>query len=194
MGVRGPKGLTKEILEKVKNFLKTSLNLTVNEDKTHTGVRLTHIFSDKAKFLGMEITCRPAGEVRLRRSAHVERFRRLGQRVSRKIKSMEEKRDRDNVKGFISLLKEKLSSKEEKVNPDTMADLTGCPIEQMGILLKEELSKLNDRSIIKKLAREFNLKIGEPGNQEIEETIEKLRIPLWSKSTPCIGKEVERKA
>ena len=51
IGVRGPKETVIKIQKEVKDFLKSTLHLSVNEDKT----RITHVFSDKANFLGMQI-------------------------------------------------------------------------------------------------------------------------------------------
>ena len=173
VGVRGPKHITKEVLESIKNFLKTTLHLSVNEEKTH----ITHIYSNKAKFLGMLISCPPSSEIRFTRSAHTERFRRLALRVSMKMKIAEQRKDKENVKEFISLLKNKLKSKDQNFNVDSVAAL----VEQMGI--RDELSKLNSRNVIKRLALELaQLKVAKTEDQELHEMISKLKT--WSEKDP----------
>lgn len=167
VGVRGPKELAKKILEEIKTFLKSELHLTVNEEKT----RITHIYSDKAKFLGMLISCPPANQVVFRKAAHVERFRRLALRTSMKLTQAERKLDKSKLKNFIQMIKSNLRSKDPTaINPKSSADL----IKSMGI--KEEINSWNDRGIMRKLAEELSkMSVPNKENKELIEALDRLK-------------------
>ena len=88
IGVRGSKDTAKKIFNEVKNFIRSSLHLDINEEKSN----ITHIYSEWAHFLGMQINCTPTSQIPFRRAAHIERFKRLQLRVQRKIDLAEDKR------------------------------------------------------------------------------------------------------
>jgi len=52
LGFTGPKNEAEQIRERIRDFLRDSLKLTLSEEKT----LITHAASDKAKFLGYEVT------------------------------------------------------------------------------------------------------------------------------------------
>ena len=110
IGVRGCKNVATSIMREVKDFLKQDLHLTVNEEKS----RITHVYSNKANFLGMLIHCIPTNQIAYKRSAHVERFRRLQLRVRRKIEHAEDKRQRALKKELEKKLRNKIKSPTEE--------------------------------------------------------------------------------
>ena len=90
-GVRGTKEMASTIFNEIVTYLNSALHLSVNRDKTH----ITHIYSDKAQFLGMLINCAPTNQIPFRRAAHIERFRRLQLRVRRKLELADKKYQKD---------------------------------------------------------------------------------------------------
>lgn len=177
IGVRGPRELATKILEEIKTFLKSELHLSVNEEKT----RITHIYSDKASFLGMHISCPPANQVSFRKAAHVERFRRLALRVSMKFDQAEKKLAKDRLRNFTQAIKSDLLSKAPTINPRDCAEF----IKNMGA--KEELNSLNNRGIMRKLAEELaKMPAPDKENKELTEALAKLKS--------CVAKNPETEA
>jgi hypothetical protein len=59
IGVIGSKETCKRIREEIKIFLEENLAMTLNIDKTH----ITHTTTEKALFLGYDITCTPKSKM-----------------------------------------------------------------------------------------------------------------------------------
>jgi len=147
IGVRGQKSVALQILTEVKTFLKSELHLSVNEEKT----RITHVFSDKAHYLGMLIHCVPTNQVAYKRSAHVERFRRLKLRTVRKIEHAELKRKKILQAELMKMIKKNLTRKSELA--DQSKRLT-VDLETLG--MSEALKATNARGIQRRLAQELS--------------------------------------
>jgi hypothetical protein len=73
IGVRGSLVLAQKIKELIKNFLKSTLHLNLNEKQT----KITNTYSDKAKFLGMYIYNMNANDLPYRNSREVENTKRV---------------------------------------------------------------------------------------------------------------------
>jgi len=149
IGVRGTKDTAKEIMKLVSNFLKSDLHLKINNEKT----KLTHIYSDKAQFLGMEISCVPLKQVPFRRAAHIERFRRLKLRVSRRIDIANEQKAKLLQKKIIKHLQTLHVGKYKKIK-STVNNLDKA-LTALNYNKEEILS--SNRSIMRKLASDLSL-------------------------------------
>ena len=142
IGVRGTKEVALYIMKEVTNFLKSSLHLGINEEKT----KLTHVYSDVAHFLGMRINCIPTSQVPFRRAAHIERFRRLQRRVKQKIAHAQAK--------HVKILQNELNkSIRNYIRKPNLAESLTDMISQNG--LSEAIKDTNDRGIYRKLATEL---------------------------------------
>jgi hypothetical protein len=107
----GTKEKAKEIKSRIQEFLKTELNLHLNEEKT----KITHMGTQKAMFLGVQIGClKPKESMHIKvnttgnvkkRASHVRiRLEAPYQRILEKLKE----------KGFITI-------KEGKYNPQAIS-------------------------------------------------------------------------
>jgi len=96
IGVIGSKEACKKIREEIKIFLKEHLAITLNMDKT----RITHTTTEKALFLGYDITCTPKSKMPI---AYDSR-KRLVRKTTRTIINAPIKRivERFQLKGFVS--------------------------------------------------------------------------------------------
>lgn len=147
IGIRGPKHIVTQILKEIKNFLKSTLHLSINEDKT----RITHVFSDKANFLGMQIHCIPTNQIAYKRSAHVERFKRLKLRVKRKIEHSENRRLKAMQEELITNLRQRLKRDKDKTRT---LKLTETLYKDLGI--RDIIKNTNLRGIQRRLAQELS--------------------------------------
>ena len=169
VGIRGTKDIARKIFEEVKTFLKSNLRLTVNEEKTH----ITHIYSNKAHFLGMELSCAPTNQIPFRRAAHIERFRRLQLRVKRKTEIAEE-RYRKILQTEIIKTVRRNGNKLDKSERDTsLTELCN----KLGINLA--IKETNARGIYRKLATELSQVPSTKEDPEIITMLEPLKT--WSK-------------
>lgn len=158
VGVRGNKSLAQEIQTKITKFLKEDLHLSVNEEKTN----LTHVYSDKARFLGMSIHCVPSNKIPFRRAAHIERFRRLKARILAKIERAEIKQQKALQKTLVGIIRKNLKEQEtgsnnavQKTNPALTKQAS--PILELIKLRPKDTSKdTNHRQIIRTLATELS--------------------------------------
>lgn len=73
IGVTGPLELVKKILELTTTFLQSNLHLTMNNEKT----RITNIYGEKARFLGMLIYHKKVEDLPYRKSREVENMKRV---------------------------------------------------------------------------------------------------------------------
>ncbi len=172
VGVRASKETATRIFNEVKTFLKSELHLTVNEEKSH----ITHVFSDVAFFLGMRISCIPTKNVAFRRTAHVERFRRLRLRVQRKFDLAHEKQLKTLQKEVIFGLRASIDQHNIPRKTEELKDL----MELMG--LNEAIKRTNDRGILRTLASE----LGQLKNPHIDKSLLDIlnKIDQWIKTNP----------
>lgn len=172
IGVRGTKGTAKEIMKLITDYLKSNLHLKINNEKT----KLTHIYSDKAHFLGMVISCTPLQLVPFRRAAHIERFRRLKLRVSRRIEMSTKARAKELQKRIIKHLQ--LLHKGKVNNISTTTNDLNKALNALNF--KKEDVQLSNRSIIRKLARELiQLEYDEQTDKDLNDILKKLTE--WTK-------------
>lgn len=168
VGVRGSKSLAIEIRREITNFLREDLHLSVNEEKTN----LTHVYSDKARYLGMTIHCVPSNKIPFRRAAHIERFRRLKARILAKIERAEVKQQKVLKKSLTNAIRKNL--KETDPDPNNVSQKANTPAKQTASVLeiisrlqpKDTSKDTNDRQIIRTLAAELSLL---PRNEEYPE-------------------------
>ena len=160
VGVRGSKSLAIEIQTEITKFLREDLHLSVNEKKTN----LTHVYSGKARFLGMTIHCVPSNRVPFRRAAHIERFRRLKARILAKIERAEAKQQKVMKKTLVSMIKKNSkepdlepSNVDQKTRPRTLTKQNASVLEIISRSQPKGTSKdTNDRQIIRTLATELS--------------------------------------
>ena len=159
IGVRGSKNLAIEIRAEITKFLREDLHLSVNEEKTN----LTHVYSDKARFLGMTIHCVPSNKVPFRRAAHIERFRRLKSRILAKIERAEVKQQKVLKKALVNIIRKNL--KETDLEPSNVGQKVSPALTKQTASVLEIIRKLqpkgtskdtNDRQIIRTLAAELS--------------------------------------
>lgn len=110
VGVRGPKELTIKIKKEVEFFIKSSLHLEINQEKTKT----TNTYHEKAKFLGMLISNVPAGKQPFRKAGHIEKAKRNRTRVINRIKRKNDQQFKNTRETLLNNLK-----KESKVAQDS---------------------------------------------------------------------------
>lgn len=96
IGVIGSKETCKKIREEIKVFLEEHLAMTLNIDKTH----ITHSTSEKALFLGYEISCTPKSKMPIGYNSR----KRLVRKTTRTIMNAPIKRvvERLRLKGFLN--------------------------------------------------------------------------------------------
>ena len=158
IGVRGSKNLATEIRMEITKFLREDLHLYVNEEKT----RLTHVYSDKARFLGMTIHCVPSNKIPFRRAAHIERFRRLKARILAKIERAEVKQLKALKKSLANAIRKNLKAADPETgdagqSKDTLTKEIAPALEIIRRLQSKDTSKdTNDRQIIRTLAAELS--------------------------------------
>jgi len=78
IGVRGSKELALKILKEINTFLKSSLHLSIESEKT----KLTYTIGNKAKFLGMTIHNTPSSQLPFRNSRSIENEKRTKKRIT----------------------------------------------------------------------------------------------------------------
>jgi len=121
IGIRGSINLAYKICDLVKNYLSSCLSLKLNMDKT----RITDTYSNKAKFLGMEIFNKKSEDLPYRNSRAMENMKRalrknkIKKEVNRKkalkqmrnklIKSMECSNSRELIKNTSSSISKNTS-------------------------------------------------------------------------------------
>jgi hypothetical protein len=77
IGVRGSKEIALKILKEINTFLKSSLHLSIESEKT----KLTYTIGNKAKFLGMTIHNIPNNQLPFRNSRSIENEKRTKKRI-----------------------------------------------------------------------------------------------------------------
>lgn len=165
VGVRGTKEVAKAIFKEIESFLKSELHLKINADKSH----ITNIYVDKAHFLGMTINCTPTSQIPFRRSAHVERFRRLQLRVKKKIEEADKRYKRKLQEEMMKNLRRATRELGTKSWSNTLGEL--C--ERLGISLA--IRDTNDRSIYRKLAGELSQLRENQEDPELRSMLDQLR-------------------
>lgn len=103
IGVRGPKELACHIKKEVEFFLKSNLQLEINQDKS----QITDTFSAKAHFLGMTIHNVPTHLLSHRKTAHVEKIRRNSSRRVNRIIAVEDRLMKAARENILNQLREK---------------------------------------------------------------------------------------
>jgi hypothetical protein len=78
VGVRGSKEIALKILKEINTFLKSSLHLSIESEKT----KLTYTIGNKAKFLGMTIHNMPSSQLPFRNSRSRENEKRTKKRIT----------------------------------------------------------------------------------------------------------------
>jgi len=78
VGVRGSKEIALKILKEINTFLKSSLHLSIESEKT----KLTYTIGNKAKFLGMTIHNMPSSQLPFRNSRSIESEKRTKKRIA----------------------------------------------------------------------------------------------------------------
>jgi retron-type reverse transcriptase len=77
IGVRGSKEIALKILKEINTFLKSSLHLSIESEKT----KLTYTIGNKANFLGMTIHNTPSNQLPFRNSRSIENEKRTKKRI-----------------------------------------------------------------------------------------------------------------
>ena len=157
IGIRGSKNLATKIRTEITKFLREDLHLSVNEEKT----RLTHVYSDKARFLGMTIHCVPSNKIPFRRAAHIERFRRLKARILAKIERAEVKQQKVLKKALANVIRKNLKGADLEIGnvgekKDTLTKQAASVLEMIRRLQPDTSKRTNGRQIIRTLASELS--------------------------------------
>ena len=90
VGVRASKETTLKIKKEIIFFLKSSLHLQVNEDKT----KVYHSYSEKIKYLGMNIHNVPTKHLPFRKARHLEQIQRNKSRIVNRVLGMQSRRSK----------------------------------------------------------------------------------------------------
>jgi len=101
VGVRGSKEIALKILKEIKTFLKSSLHLSIESEKT----KLTYTIGNKAKFLGMTIHNIPSNQLPFRNSRSIENEK----RTKRKITALRDAQVRKISKNIRNSILDKFS-------------------------------------------------------------------------------------
>lgn len=90
VGVRASKETALKIKKEIIFFLKSSLHLRVNEDKT----KIYQSYCEKIKFLGMNLHNVPTKHLPYRKARHLEQIRRNKSRIVNRVLSMQSRRSK----------------------------------------------------------------------------------------------------
>ena len=90
VGVRASKETTIKIKKEIIFFLKSSLHLRVNEDKT----KIYQSYCEKIKYLGMNIHNVPTKHLPFRKARHLEQIRRNKSRIVNRVLGMQSRRSK----------------------------------------------------------------------------------------------------
>lgn len=90
VGVRASKETTLKIKKEIIFFLRSSLHLRVNKDKT----KVYHSYSEKIKYLGMNIHNVPTKHLPFRKARHLEQIQRNKSRIVNRVLGMQSRRSK----------------------------------------------------------------------------------------------------
>lgn len=90
VGVRASKETVLKVKKQIVFFLKSSLHLRVNEDKT----KVYQTYCEKVKFLGMNIHNVPTKYLPFRKARHLEQIKRNKSRIVNRVISMQNRRSK----------------------------------------------------------------------------------------------------
>ena len=90
VGVRASKETALKLKKEIIFFLKSSLHLRVNEDKT----KIYQTYCEKVKFLGMNIHNVPTKHLLFRRAGHLEQIKRNKSRIVNRVIGMQNRRSK----------------------------------------------------------------------------------------------------
>lgn len=90
VGVRASKETTLKIKKEIIFFLKSSLHLRINENKT----KIYQTYCEKVKFLGMNIHNVPTKHLPFRRAGHLEQIKRNKARIVNRVIGMQNRRSK----------------------------------------------------------------------------------------------------
>jgi group II intron reverse transcriptase/maturase len=90
VGVRASKGTALKIKKEIVFFLKSSLHLRINEDKTN----IYQTYCEKVKFLGMNIHNVSTKHLPFRRARHLEQIKRNKSRIVNRVLGMQHRRSK----------------------------------------------------------------------------------------------------
>jgi group II intron reverse transcriptase/maturase len=114
VGVKASKETALKIKKEIIFFLKSSLHLRINEDKT----KIYQTYCEKVKFLGMNIHNVPAKHLPFRRARHLEQIRRNKSRIVNRVIGMQNKRSKIFREHILEGLKNHYKKAEDTGNLD----------------------------------------------------------------------------
>lgn len=112
VGVRASKETALKLKKEIIFFLKSSLHLRVNEDKT----KIYQTYCEKVKFLGMNIHNVPAKQLPFRRARHLEQIKRNKSRIVNRVIGMQNRRSKIFREYILEGLKNHYKKAEDNGN------------------------------------------------------------------------------
>lgn len=114
VGVRASKETALKLKKEIIFFLKSSLHLRVNEDKT----KIYQTYCEKVKFLGMNIHNVPTKHLPFRRARHLEQIKRNKSRIVNRVIGMQNRRSKIFREYILESLKNHYKKAEDNGNLD----------------------------------------------------------------------------
>jgi hypothetical protein len=137
VGVRASKETALKIKKEIIFFLKSSLHLRINEDKT----KIYQTYCEKVKFLGMNIHNVPTKHLPFRRARHLEQIKRNKSRIINRVIGMQNRRSKIFREHIIEGLKNHYKEAEDSGNLDQWKQKL-----EKAISIVVPLDELNDSS------------------------------------------------
>jgi hypothetical protein len=109
VGVKASKETALKIKKEIIFFLKSSLHLKVNEDKT----KIYQSYCEKVKFLGMNIHNVPTRHLPFRRARHLEQIQRNKLRIVNRVLAMQSRRSKIFREHILKRLKNHCKKAED---------------------------------------------------------------------------------
>ena len=114
VGVRASKETALKIKKEIIFFLKSSLHLRINEDKT----KIYQTYCEKVKFLGMNIHNVPTKHLPFRKARHLEQIRRNKSRIVNRVIGMQNRRSKIFREHILEGLRNHYKKAEDTGNLD----------------------------------------------------------------------------
>nr|AVR57719.1 hypothetical protein [Halamphora calidilacuna] len=170
VGVRASKETAIKIKKEIILFLKSSLHLRVNEDKT----KIYQSYCEKIKFLGMNIHNVPTKNLPFRRARHLEQIRKNKSRIVNCVIGMQNRR----FKIFREHIFEGLRKHYKKAEDSGTLDAWKQDLEKaISVVIPSEGLNENSRRVFSQFVKELDKFWHSDQNKILNEFLENLNDP-----------------
>lgn len=149
VGVRADKKTVNKIKKEIILFLKSSLHLQVNENKT----QIFQTYCEKVEFLGMKIHNVPTKHLPFRRARHLEQIRRNKSRIVNRKLAMQNRRSKVFREQIIKGLRTRFKQAEDKGNLTQWKQNLG---KALGTVIAADKSNSASRQVFTQFIKELD--------------------------------------